>query len=263
MCTIIVRHKIDDWCTTLVASNRDEFYDRPATAPRVLSTSPLVVGGRDETKGGTWFGVTDRGLYVGLTNQARFGLPDDSLRSRGELVLEALRTGSHTRVRDYLGTIDPCLYNEFNIIFGDGESLEAAYGRQSNGRVELEPLGAGVHVLCNDRLGSDQFPKAQAARARVASIDPQPWKSLKAQLADVLSDGSLPDAADVPAIPENTIFDQELARRLQAICVATPIYGTVSSTIAAVEPGCVLEYHHRRVPPTDAAFDEYTHLLRS
>ena len=262
MCTIIVRHKMDDWCSTIIASNRDEFYSRRSSSPVVLSSDPLVVGGRDETKGGTWFGMTDGGLYVGLTNQRTFDFPDDSLRSRGELVLEALRTGSHDGVRGYLEQTDPRLYNDFNVIFGDGEHLAVAHGRRSNDRVEVQPLSAGVHVLCNDRLGSPEFPKADRARARVLSLAPQPWAVLKKELARILSDTSLPDPSEVPLLPPNPIFDQELARRLQAICVRTPIYGTVSSTIAAVKPGEVVQYQHATGPPCDTAFEDVVHLIQ-
>ena len=56
MCTIIVRHQMDEWCSTIVASNRDEFYDRAAIGPAVLHSNPLIVGGRDEQEGGTWLG---------------------------------------------------------------------------------------------------------------------------------------------------------------------------------------------------------------
>ena len=121
MCTIIVRHRMDDFCSTIIASNRDEFYDRAASGPRVLRTEPLVVGGRDEREGGTWFGLNRDGLFVGLTNQRSFGTRDDSLRSRGGLVLDALAEGSLEGVEQYLRSVDPATYNEFNLIFGDGE----------------------------------------------------------------------------------------------------------------------------------------------
>ncbi|MEM9728503.1 MAG: NRDE family protein [Myxococcota bacterium] len=261
MCTIIVRHRIDDWCSTLIASNRDEFYDREATPPLVLSSTPRVVGGRDESKGGTWFGVTRGGLFVGLTNQRIYGFPDSSLRSRGELVLGALQTGSREGVRDFLEGVDARSYNEFNLIYGDGDSLEAAYGRQSSPDVEFAELSRGVHVLCNDRLGSPEFPKAEVARERVLSISPQPWESIAPALAEVLSDDSLPDPADVPPLPENAFFDEDLARRLQAIKVRTPIYGTVSATLAAVSPGQVHHYHFSETPPTADSFSDYTSLI--
>ena len=130
MCTIIVRHGMHDCVSTIIASNRDEFYDRPASGPLVLRTNPQVVGGRDEREGGTWFGLTPNGLFAGLTNQRSFGTRDDSLRSRGGLVIDALAQGSLLGVEHYLRQVDPATYNEFNLIFGDGDQLRAAYARR-------------------------------------------------------------------------------------------------------------------------------------
>ena len=262
MCTIIVRQGMDASCATVIASNRDEFYRRSASRPVVLSVDPYVVGGRDETKGGTWFGFADTGLYLGLTNQRTLEFPDASLRSRGELVVEALKTGSHDGIADYLQRSDPRRYNEFNVIFGDGERVAVAYARHARSDIEIEPLGAGVHVLCNDRMGSSEFPKAIEAATRVRSIAPQPWTTLKEALIAVLADGSLPHPSKVPELPPNELIDQEFAHQLQAICVKTPTYGTVSATIAAIDPGEILEYHHAAGPPSDSPFEDYTALAR-
>ena len=262
MCTIVVRHLLNDWCPTIIASNRDEFYDRPATGPVILHEDPRIVGGRDELEGGTWFGLTREGLFVGLTNQRNFGRRDDALRSRGLLALEALETGSFQGVARYLGRVDPTAYNEFNLIFGDGNEVGVAYGRRDGPEVEIELLGKGVHVLCNDRLGSSEFPKADKARARVLEIPPCPWPQMKEQLIRMLSDASLPDLSEVPPLPAGAPFDREVARHLQAVCVKTPVYGTVSSTIAAVRPGQVERYLFSQGPPCDNDFEDALCLIR-
>lgn len=262
MCTLIVRHGLDEWCSTLIAANRDEFYDRPATGPQVLVQRPHIVGGRDERAGGTWLAFTRDGLFLGLTNQRSFGTRNDSLRSRGELVLDALRTGSFDGVERYLRELDARQYNEFNLIFGDGVRASAAYGRRSDPSVELEPLGRGVHVLCNDRLGSPDYPKAEEARARVESIPAESWSRIKPQLIGVLSDRSLPDPSALPPLPADAPFDADVARRLQAICVETPVYGTVSATLAAVSPECVERYAFCDAPPDRGEFEDVTHLVR-
>jgi len=263
MCTIIVRHRMDDFCSTIIAANRDEFYDRAAMGPMVLRAQPLVVGGRDEREGGTWFGLSANGLFVGLTNQRSFGSRDDSLRSRGGLVLDALAEGSLEGVERHLESVDPSAYNEFNLIFGDGIELRAAYSRSDRHEVEIERLVDGVHVLCNDRIGSPEFPKAEKARARVMAAPPDTWPRLKQQLVEVLSDGSLPDPSEVPAIPPDAPFDQEVARCLQAICVKTPVYGTVSSTIAAVSPGRVEQYWFADGPPSQTSFEDVRRLTQA
>lgn len=262
MCTIIVRHRMDHFCSTIVASNRDEFYDRAASGPTVLRVHPLVVGGRDEREGGTWFGLGRNGLFVGLTNQRSFGSRDDSLRSRGGLVLDALAEGSLEGVERYLRGVDPSAYNEFNLIFGDGMELRAAYARRGGREIEIERLAEGVHVLCNDRLGSPEFPKAEKARERIMAVPPETWPGLKRRLVEVLSDGSLPDLSEVPPIPPDAPFDREVARRLQAICVKTPVYGTVSSTIAAVSPGRVEQYWFSDGPPSETSFENVLRLIQ-
>ncbi|MBW2212345.1 MAG: NRDE family protein [Deltaproteobacteria bacterium] len=229
MCTIIVRHMMDDWCSTIIASNRDEFYDRVASGPAVLQSEPLIVGGRDAREGGTWFGLTHGGLFVGLTNQRNFATRDDSLRSRGGLVIEALEKDSFGGVESYLSRVDPMTYNEFNLIFGDGQRVCAAYGRRDAREVELEMLG-----------------------------EPR----IKPRLVDVLCDSSLPDPSEVPPLPPGAPFDEEVARYLQAICVKTPVYGTVSSTIAAVSPGRVEQYWFSEGPPSETSFEDMVHLTR-
>jgi uncharacterized protein with NRDE domain len=263
MCTIIVRHRMDDWCSTIVASNRDEFYDRTATGPTVLRSDPLIVGGRDAQEGGTWFGLTREGLFVGLTNQRTFTTRDDSLRSRGGLVLDVLGTGSFEGVTAYLRRLDPATYNGFNLIFGDGERVCAAYGRRAAREVEFETLGRGVHVLCNDRIGSPEFPKANRARERVLAVRSESWPRIKSELAEVLADGSLPDPSEVPPVPPGAPFDQDVARYLQAICVKTPVYGTVSSTLAAVSPGRVEQYWFADGAPSETRFEDVLYLTRS
>lgn len=262
MCTIIVRHQMDDWCSTIIASNRDEFYDRPASGPMVLRSTPTVIGGRDEKEGGTWFGLTPTGLFVGLTNQRSFGLRDDTLRSRGELVVDALSTGSLEGVTALLRALDPQLYNEFNLIFGDGRQVLAAYARSEARTVELESLGKGVHVLCNDRLGSPEFPKADLARARVESIAADAWPHVRSALVDVLCDRALPDPQTVPPLPPGAPFDEDVARRLQAICVVTPVYGTVSSSLAAVSPGRVDRYEFSHGAPHAESYEDVSELTR-
>jgi len=263
MCTLIVRHGLDEWCATLIAANRDEFYDRPSTGPMVLEDAPRIVGGRDDRAGGTWFAMTPDGVFVGLTNQRSFGARDDALRSRGELVIEALSAGTFEGVMRYLEQIDARAFNEFNLIFGDGDRVSAAYGRSAARAVDLEPLGSGVHVLCNDRLGSGEFPKADEARLKVESIPSSPWLEIKPRLIEVLSDRSLPDPEVLPPLPPDAPFDAEIARRLQAICVKTPVYGTVSATVAALSPGRVEHYAFCDAPPDEGDFEDVTHLLRS
>ena len=94
MCTAIVLHRVFPSHPVVVAGNRDEWLARPALAPHVWTVqgqnSPVrIFAGKDEKAGGTWFGVNQYGVVVGVTNRYT-GTRDEDRASRGELVLKCL-----------------------------------------------------------------------------------------------------------------------------------------------------------------------------
>jgi uncharacterized protein with NRDE domain len=256
MCTMVILQRAHPRYPVVVAATRDEYYARPATAPQVLSDDPRVIGGRDETSGGTWLGVTSGGLFVGLTNQRTYGAPDPALRSRGGVVLDALRTGSKAGVRALLERLDAREHNAFNLLFGDAGGLHVGYARGDDPRVAIEPVPDGFHVLPNDVLDSREFPKVDRARA-LADVRADP-----AALIAVLRDHDMPDLADVH-IPDGSALPRELVRKLHAVCIHTEAYGTRSASIVALEPGRVAEYWFADGPPCTAPLGDVTALLRS
>ena len=68
----------------LVASNREERYDRPTQYPKIQSGSPRLVCGIDRRAGGTWLGVNQFGLFCAVTNRRKSSVPPEP-RSRGLL----------------------------------------------------------------------------------------------------------------------------------------------------------------------------------
>ena len=123
MCTIVLLHRVHPRWPVVIAANRDEYYSRAASAPEVLTRDPVpVLGGRDARHAGTWMGATQRGFFVGLTNQRTLRPADASRRSRGEVVLEALRRGSREAVDELTCTLAGvgCLVLSRPRITGDG-----------------------------------------------------------------------------------------------------------------------------------------------
>src|SRR5207245_11698507 len=80
--------------------NRDESSMRPADPPAGLDGTPVIVAPRDRQAGGTWLGASGTGLVVALSN--RRGRTSPSARSRGQLVLDALRQPSVSGVDVFL-----------------------------------------------------------------------------------------------------------------------------------------------------------------
>lgn len=261
MCTIIALRGVHPAYPLLIAANRDEFTSRRATGPTVLAEGPRAVGGRDREGLGTWLGVTARGFFVGLTNQRTWTVPDRARVSRGALVLDALRLGSVEAVAAHLRELAPRRHNPFNLLLGDAASLAVAYVRDDAPWVTVEPLGPGLHVLTNDRIGSPWFPKEGVARRAVplAALPAMGVDEALAALRPALVDHSIPPR--VPAPPAGSLMPAALAERLQALCVHTPGYGTVSATMLAVSADGVARYLFADGPPCQAPFVDHTALL--
>jgi uncharacterized protein with NRDE domain len=271
MCTIVALHRVHPKYSLLVAANRDEMYARATSGPGVLLESPTsswsgagaprAIGGRDLEKGGTWLGATRDGFLVAVTNQRSYGSRDDSLKSRGQLVIDLLATGSVRAARELLERTDAREYNAFNLLFGDGESLLVGYARREAEAVAIEELAPGkTWILANDKIGSSEFPKTKRAAELAAPLSALDFPELATQARAMLADHEKPPIDEVP-VPPNSRFPRELLRELQALCIHTPAYGTRSSSLVAIGDHRVHRYLFADGPPCTTAFEDVTALL--
>jgi uncharacterized protein with NRDE domain len=170
VCTLVVafRHLQDR--PVVVLANRDERLDRPAAPPSRWPGEPFVAP-RDLAAGGTWLGVTDAGMFVGITN--RMGVPkDDARKSRGELVVNALRASSARALHASLSTLAPHVYNAFHLLYVDERDVFVTW---SDGeRVQQLTLGPGVHVVTERSLGANDEGRTEAILARLEALGPAP-----------------------------------------------------------------------------------------
>jgi len=242
----------------VVAANRDEYLARPAVGPVEILARPRALGGLDQEKGGSWLGVTDSGFLALLTNQPEPAGPRPAARTRGEIVLEVLRSAGAPGARAYLDALDASNYNSFNLLFGDAGGLEVAYGRSDRRAIEREPVPPGLHVLPNGRLDQAGHRKVARARALVAPHLGAAWPELSRQLAAALADHARPDLADLPESEPNARFPRDLVRELHALCIHTPLYGTRSAAIIALDPGRLAHLLWAPGPPCTTPFSEAT-----
>jgi uncharacterized protein with NRDE domain len=249
MCLMVVLRRVHPAFPVVVAANRDEAYARPTAPPGALW--PGVAGGRDLVAGGTWLGVRRDGFFAGLTNQRQRGMADPTRRSRGEIVTGLLTAADPVA---WLSSIDPADYNPFNAIFGSAEDLRVAYGRPGGLRIDAVP--DGIHALPTDVLDAPGVFKVGRSVALAADVATRPWPALADALRAVLADHMPPEA-----LPPDSPFPPEVTRKLEAICIHTPVYGTRSATLLALAPGRVAHYHHAEGPPCTAPFADYTSLL--
>jgi hypothetical protein len=171
MCTLVAIVRASEVYPLVVAANRDERLARPASGPRAWPGERFVAP-RDEQAGGTWLGVSARGLFVGVTN--RFGAVNDPARdSRGTLVVEALRHDSAAAAHAALATLPPRRFNAFHLLYADAQ---AAFMTWSDGdALQQAALEPGVHVVTERSLGGDDHGRTERIlRALPASGAPEP-----------------------------------------------------------------------------------------
>jgi uncharacterized protein with NRDE domain len=221
VCTLALYFRMLDDCPLLVAANRDEHYDRPSAAPDLYGSNPTVLAGKDLMAGGTWLGVNDYGLLVGILNRRSTSeavLPTQS-RSRGLLCLDLLGLKSAEEAGAFIESREET-YQPFTVLFADTREARAAYNVQ--GKIKTLGLDPGLHVFSNTAEFSAQSEKLDRAYRQFSRVlgklplnspDTCRWLPL---LAPVLGDHTLANGAVDPT---------------EAICVHGDISGTVSSSI--------------------------------
>ncbi|MDH5671817.1 MAG: NRDE family protein [Myxococcales bacterium] len=261
MCTILYLFGVHPELPLIVAANRDENYARAARPPGLIDGTPRVLAGSDLRAGGTWLGVNEDGIVVGLTNQRTLRLPRADAPSRGEVVLRALRARGIDEIVEQLHTLEPARYNAFNLLFGNAERLLAAYVRPELAEVEIETVAPGIGVLPNDRIGAPGFPKAERAIELSRPRAQAPWGELSKHLESILADHSLAPLEALPTPPPDSPFTRERLHAHSAICTHTESYGTCSATLIALGPDRLHSYLHADGPPCRARFSEYSDQL--
>ncbi|MDO8433188.1 MAG: NRDE family protein [Candidatus Binatus sp.] len=220
MCTLAIYYKVAADCPVVIAANRDEFLDRPATDPATLLEHPHVVGGKDLKAGGTWLGINQHGLVAGLLNRRSENGGNPNARSRGQLCLDALRHQSAADAARYASQQRGADYNPFNLLIVSREQAFVAYNR--DGSIEVVELTPGLHLLSNLNVNDFECPKISASYAKFARLgddadfvrDPV---ARRTDLATRLAD-------------HNTQLDSPSGRS-NALCLHMDGYGTRSSSM--------------------------------
>jgi hypothetical protein len=169
MCTLAAVVGASPDVPLVVFANRDEVTARPATPPFLWPGAPRVVSPRDDLAGGTWLGLNEHALFVGITN--RFGVrpdhdgaasgpkpraggagPDPAKRSRGALVADALRAPSAKELHARLADLDPAAHNPFHLLYADRASAHLTW---SDGHaLHRADLAPGLFVVTERSFGA-------------------------------------------------------------------------------------------------------------
>jgi hypothetical protein len=240
MCLLALFFRAVDDAPVVIGANRDEFYVRGGTPPRLLPGPPKVaVAGLDPVAGGTWLGVNEHGLVVAVTNRPKSQVPALP-RSRGLLVRELLASFSAAAAAN-LATreLDGGGYAGCNLLCVDAERAVVV---MAGDWLRVRPLPAGLHVLSNGDVNDEGDRRVghslrTLGRGRYATAD-----DCLAALRRLCSDSGPPDAP---------------------MCIHGPGGGTVSGTLLALRwPPAANTLLHAQGPPDETPYADASGLLR-
>jgi uncharacterized protein with NRDE domain len=219
MCTLAIFFNFFDGYPLLVAANRDEHYDRPASPPGLIATAPAVMAGKDLRAGGTWLGVNEHGLLVGLLNRRadrETRLPAH-FRSRGLLCLDLLTRRRAAEAAEFLGRHDE-EYGPFTVLYADPKEAGVAFNDRH--KIILRGLAPGLHVFSSAAEFDTTSGKADRAYHRFMACAPElAPKNRSAQWLGKFK----------TLLGDHTAVSQDAPR--DAVCIHAPESGTVSSSI--------------------------------
>lgn len=220
MCILFIALNSHPKYPLIICANRDEFHHRPTAPAQFWLPEKNILAGKDLQAGGTWFGVNQQGQIAGITNLRQGIKSPEAMRSRGELPLLALNSGSlicPNWLEEHSKNYQP-----FNLVFGQGAQLycfNSATGKTLK-------LTQGFHAISNGAL-DDIWPKMAKGQAALEMLIQQSADLDIEALITLMLDDSLPKDCELP----DTGVGLEWERRLAAIYIRHSEYGTRSTSI--------------------------------
>ncbi|MFB6267436.1 MAG: NRDE family protein [Halodesulfurarchaeum sp.] len=240
MCTVVFAWQVFAGAPIAVAANRDERLERDSRPPEVTGADPAILAPGDLQAGGTWMGVNEHRVFVGVTNRwLDRDLPDE--RSRGLLVRDVLGASTAREGRSIAEmAVTEDSYDGFNLLVADRED---AWLLEWDGALSTTTFEAGVHVVTNTGAdGRYDIPdsRERAAREQAANVD-----RVRAELEPEPTEGALEWLDRGRAV---------LGDHNYGVCVHGDGYGTVSTSLIAVHDDGEIHYEYADGPPCSTSF---------
>jgi hypothetical protein len=197
MCTVVFLRRPDHEWPLILGANRDEMCTRPWLPPgRHWPDRPEVIAGLDQLAGGSWLGLNDHGVVAGILNRHGSLGPAPGMRSRGELVLEALDHADALAAALALREIDGRAYRTFNLFVADNRDAFWLRHADESGRTPLDvfPLPEGVSMLTSADLSDRHAPRVRKYLPLFAAAPPPDpaageWRHWEELLSSRTEDG--------------------------------------------------------------------------
>lgn len=241
MCLLALQYRLVPESPVLVAANREEVFHREWTPPSIQSGKPRVLCGIDQQAGGTWLGVNQHGMFVGVCNR-RKSMPPMAPKSRGSLCRQLLMCrSSQEAVSLAMEELSTGIYDGCNYVIADGDGGWAVHGGNELEAVELKE---GLNIIANGDLNDPRDERvALVKRLLTIQLIDSPVKFL-AMASKVFARAPSP-----PGRPSVILRGKDR--------------GTVCSTLLALgtKPRDAI-YQFATGAPDQAKYEDYSPLLR-
>jgi Uncharacterized conserved protein len=226
MCLYVFAYDCHSHYRLILASNRDEYYNRPTEKAHFWASFPNVLAGRDMEKCGTWMGITKTGRFAAVTNYRDSSAQLLNADSRGTLVSNFLT--NDISPKEYMLKVinNRTCYNGFNLLVADLSSF-LYFNKNLSSLVVLKP---GIYGLSNHFLDTP-WPKVKKSRLALVNflkdheiVEPQ-------SLFEILADTEPAPEIELP----DTGINLEREKMLSSIFIQGADYGTRSSAILLID----------------------------
>lgn len=218
MCILFIAVKQHPDYPVIICANRDEYHQRP-TQNMHWWPDENILAGKDLQAGGTWLGLNPNGDFAALTNFRRPAHIDVNKRSRGDLVLQALKNNEKS-TQQYLAQ-ESHQYNDFNLVFGSLNNLQT-FDSVSK---KFTQVNTGFHSVCNGSL-DDIWPKMALGIDKIKDLVNENTIDIE-QLFNVMKNQKIAENQHLP----DTGIATEWESLLSSIFIVSPEYGTRSTAI--------------------------------
>lgn len=236
----IVYHLVPE-APILVAYNREEPLDRICPAPSIQSGKPRILASIDQHTGGTYLGMNQNGMFVGVVRRKKFEAPVNP-RSRGALTREMLKCNSAQHAVDLaLEELHTGQYRGANFCVADPDS---GWMIHSHSETDVMELKQGLCIV-GDRDMNDPKDARVAMAQRLLTLQ------------------TLDSPVKFLAIASKVLARTSTAPGRPSMVVKEKDYGTVSSTLISLgkKPRDAI-YQYSNGSPDESKFEDYSPLLR-
>ena len=253
MCLITFAYKHHPEYNLILAGNRDEFYGRPTRKAQFWTEEkqPDILAGKDLEGGGTWLGVHKDGRWGTLTNYRDPKIQKDDPPTRGELVINFLKSGKSAM--DYLQEVTKKAeeYNGFNLLLWDANG----FYHYSNQNKKVTNISDGIHGISNALLDTP-WPKLTSANRQLTEII-QEKKIDKESLFDLLKDETKASEENLPV----TGIPRDLEKAVSSIFIKTENYGSRCSTVLLIDKEGNIDFTERSYEPGTTILKTEQHFI--